>query len=68
MLQTTTRSNRSFRVGRVGGYLRGTVWYLQYRYGHGTSADGRTDVTYNEFRVGRGYLNVKFKPAKWFEA
>ena len=26
----TVRSKRSFRVGRVRGYMRGTVWYLCY--------------------------------------
>lgn len=46
----------------------GTLWYLQARHGHGTSADGRTDVDYNQFMVGRGYLNVVFKPVKWLEA
>ncbi len=46
----------------------GTLWYLQYRYGFGESADGRQKVDFNEFRVGRGYLNVKFKPTEWLEA
>lgn len=45
-----------------------TVWYLQYRYGGTVEGDGQDASTYNKFFIGRGYVTLKFKPTKWFEA
>jgi hypothetical protein len=46
----------------------GTLVHLHLRHGHGTSADGSTDIDYNQFAVGRGYLDVRISPSNWLEA
>ncbi len=57
------------KVARFLSFFKpSTVWYLQYRAGGSLEGHGNDATKYNRFFVGRGYVTLKFKPNKWFEA
>jgi hypothetical protein len=39
----------------------GTLWYLAYEWGEDSGA------SYNREHIGRGYVNIKFRPTDWFQ-
>lgn len=56
------RPDKTGWLRHLQGLELGTVWYLSYGYGE---QGGKEQ---NQASIGRGYVTVKYKHAKWFES
>jgi hypothetical protein len=54
--QKTSKWTEAWKMVNVG-----TMWYLGYGFGEENGG------SYNEAFIGRGYVNLKFRPTDWFQ-